>query len=96
MQHSNVGGGYPRTGLSNVALEWMLKRAKDKGLVFIQDDVSAVDAHANVQGKLYDSRDGFAVYYRYEPRDIEKICISQRTGQPYIAAGNIKIHNTVI
>ena len=94
--HSNVGGGYPRAGLSGVALEWMIKRATDKGLIFIADDVNSINARANVQGKLYDSRDGFAVYYRYEPRDIEKICISQRTGQPYIAAGNIKIHNTVI
>jgi len=94
--HSNVGGGYPRTGLSNVALEWMLKQATEKGLVFIQDDTSAVDAHANVQGKLYDSRDGLGVYYRYQPRNIEQLCISQRTGKPKIAAGKIKIHNTAI
>lgn len=31
--HSNVGGGYPDSGLSDVALEWMLKRASECGLV---------------------------------------------------------------
>lgn len=94
--HSNVGGGYPRSGLSNVALEWILEQAAEKGLVFIKDDVGAIEAHANVQGKLYDSRDGFGLYYRYEPRNIEQLCISQTTGQPKIEAGEIKIHNSVI
>jgi len=94
--HSNVGGGYPRTGLSSVALEWMYKHAADKGLIFIADDVNSTRTHANVHGKLYDSRDGLAVYYRYEPRDIEKFCISKSTGQPKIETGKIKIHNTVI
>ncbi len=31
--HSNVGGGYPDSGLSDVALEWMLKRASECGLM---------------------------------------------------------------
>jgi len=30
--HSNVGGGYPDSGLSDVAMEWMLKRACECGL----------------------------------------------------------------
>jgi len=94
--HSNIGGGYPRAGLSSVALEWMYKHAADKGLIFIADDVNSTRTHANVHGKLYDSRDGFAVYYRYEPRNIEKLCLGQKTHQPKIEVGKIKIHNTVI
>lgn len=94
--HSNVGGGYPRSGLSNVALQWMMTKARAKGLVLITDDVSSIDAHANGQGKLYDSRDGLGIYYRYEPRNITQLCISQRTGKPKIEPGKIKIHNSVI
>lgn len=30
--HSNVGGGYPNTGLSDCALEWMVGRAQNHGL----------------------------------------------------------------
>jgi len=30
--HSNVGGGYPNTGLSDCALEWMVDRAQNHGL----------------------------------------------------------------
>ncbi len=94
--HSNVGGGYPRSGLSDVALEWIFKKAAGKDLIFIKDDSDAVEVHANVQGKLYDSRDGFAVYYRYEPRYIEQLCIGDTPEQPKIAIGKIKIHNTVV
>lgn len=30
--HSNVGGGYENTGLSDCALEWMAEKAKHRGL----------------------------------------------------------------
>lgn len=30
--HSNVGGGYPQTGLSDIALEWIVDKALDCGL----------------------------------------------------------------
>jgi len=32
--HSNVGGGYPVTGLSDSALKWMVEKAKQCGLAF--------------------------------------------------------------
>lgn len=32
--HSNIGGGYPVTGLSNAALKWMVEKAKQCGLAF--------------------------------------------------------------
>ena len=32
--HSNVGGGYANSGLSDIALGWMIERAKRHGLVF--------------------------------------------------------------
>ena len=32
--HADVGGGYPETGLSDIALSWMMRKAKSRGLVF--------------------------------------------------------------
>lgn len=32
--HSNVGGGYPDTGLSDIALNWLAGRAAEHGLLF--------------------------------------------------------------
>lgn len=32
--HSNVGGGYPNEGLSNIALRWIMQKADDIGMAF--------------------------------------------------------------
>ena len=72
--HSNVGGGYPRTGLSDVALQWMLTKAQAHGLVLYRDQITAIEDSANTYDKLYDSRDGFAMYYRYGPRNLVELC----------------------
>jgi uncharacterized protein (DUF2235 family) len=68
--HSNVGGGYPQQGMSLVALDWMMSKAKAQGLEFHE----RYDGRMNVHDRLYDSRRGLAVYYRYRPRDIAGIC----------------------
>ncbi len=92
--HSSVGGGYPRAGLSNVALDWMMERAGEiSGLVFKADVRGAVREDANVFGKLYDSRDGLAVYYRYAPRDIDGLC-KDRNGKRRLESA-IEIHESV-
>jgi uncharacterized protein (DUF2235 family) len=39
--HSDVGGGYDRRGLSNIALQWMIYRAAAHGLQFRADRVKA-------------------------------------------------------
>ena len=36
--HSNVGGGYPKQGLSLVTLDWMMERAEEQGLKFIESE----------------------------------------------------------
>jgi uncharacterized protein (DUF2235 family) len=71
--HANVGGGYPKQGMSLVALNWMMTQAEDCGLRFIESDRESIRAHWDVNDKLYDSRAGLAVYYRWDPRDIAKI-----------------------
>ena len=72
--HSNVGGGYPKQGMSLVALAWMLRRAEQAELRFVAADRAHYWDHQNVHDKLYDSRAGLTAYYRYKPRDIGKIC----------------------
>lgn len=72
--HSNVGGGYGRSGLANVSLEWMMERADETHLAFVRGAVERAHDEANAHGRLFDSRDGFAVFYRYHPRNIEQLC----------------------
>jgi uncharacterized protein (DUF2235 family) len=52
--HSNVGGGYPDCGLSDVAFLWMMERAASCGLAFDEKFVQAA-IRAAVDGELYDS-----------------------------------------
>ncbi len=92
--HSNVGGGYPRAGMSMVALDWMMERATDRGVRLNKDVHDEVRASANVDGRLYDSRSGAAIYYRYGPRDIEDLC-KDSEGNKKIK-GPVKIHDSVI
>jgi uncharacterized protein (DUF2235 family) len=68
--HSNVGGGYPKQGMSLVALEWMLYQARDAGLTIQPLDLEMIAGHASVDDKLYDPRAGLGIFYRWKPRNI--------------------------
>jgi len=82
--HSNVGGGYPKQGVSLVTLDWMLQKAHEKGgLRVLADDRTSCREHANVDDKLYDSRAGLGVFYRWLPRDMERLCTDKNV-QPLI------------
>jgi len=72
--HSNVGGGYPRQGMSLVALDWMMSRAEQHGLRFVPAERLRYRYHADVDDKLYDSRAGLGVFYRWQPRDVQRLC----------------------
>jgi uncharacterized protein (DUF2235 family) len=79
--HSNVGGGYPKQGMSLVALDWMMQKAEeaelrvaDDGLRILEEDRRYCREHANVDDKLYDPRAGLGIFYRWKPRDIGRIC----------------------
>ncbi|HEY8693279.1 MAG TPA: DUF2235 domain-containing protein [Chloroflexota bacterium] len=54
--HTNVGGGYRDSGLSDLALQWMIAKAEICGLA-----VEGIDAYPNPLGKL---RDSMTWYYR--------------------------------
>jgi hypothetical protein len=72
--HSNVGGGYPRQGMSLTALDWMMNRAEANGLRFHPDVRAAYHGAADVNDKRYDSRAGLGIFYRWTPRDIQALC----------------------
>jgi hypothetical protein len=87
--HSNVGGGYPKQGMSLVALEWMMRKAArigedGKGLRLLGTDQALYDDHANVDDKLYDPRSGLGIFYRWKVRDIAGICRMYHVRQPAV------------
>nr|VFK56478.1 MAG: Uncharacterized protein, PA2063/DUF2235 family [Candidatus Kentron sp. TUN]VFK62795.1 MAG: Uncharacterized protein, PA2063/DUF2235 family [Candidatus Kentron sp. TUN] len=71
--HSNIGGGYAKDQLAHVPLNWMLDRAKKCGLGIIKDSWKGFRSQADSHGRMYDSRSGLAIYYRYHPRNIAKL-----------------------
>ncbi|MFK5912853.1 MAG: DUF2235 domain-containing protein [Woeseiaceae bacterium] len=86
--HSNVGGGYERQGMANVTLYWMMLRAIEHGMTLKPGVLNAAHENSNIHGRLYNSRDGLAVYYRYHPRNIKQLCEGK-------LKGDIKIHSSV-
>jgi uncharacterized protein (DUF2235 family) len=87
--HSNVGGGYPKQGMSLVTLDWMLRRAMVLAKLRVQPlDLEIFHGHSSVDDKLYDPRAGTGVFYRWAPRDIAKLCAESST-QP-------KVHLSVV
>jgi uncharacterized protein (DUF2235 family) len=60
--HSNVGGSYPDTGLSDISLLWMVDKAESCGLVIDRKCLVAVNKpQPNPLGKLYNSQ---TVWYK--------------------------------
>ncbi|MBF0162178.1 MAG: DUF2235 domain-containing protein [Magnetococcales bacterium] len=96
--HSDVGGGYPRAGLSHVAMHWMMVWAERHGLRFKDGAMDAFADPANVQDTLHNPRDGGAMLFRYGARDIEALCYGPGTKKrtPKMASGQIKIHESVL
>ena len=56
--HSDVGGGYLEEQASDVALMWMIEKAKARGLAFREDFLADANwFHPDAEGKLHDSFD---------------------------------------
>ena len=53
--HSNVGGGNPKDSLSLVPLLWMMRRASDCGLRFVESRWAEYREAADPHGRLYNS-----------------------------------------
>lgn len=64
--HSNVGGGYPDEGLSDIALKWITEKASETGLAYdaakLKDEIKG-----DPKGRLYKSNSGiFALLPTFE------------------------------
>jgi uncharacterized protein (DUF2235 family) len=101
--HSNVGGGYPEDNLAYVTLAWMIDELKaaggGAGLIFNDHDPAAFHKGAEPLGKLYNSRRGAAVYYRYKPRNIDELCNQESdrsSGQNRVSIKHPLIHHSVL
>lgn len=77
--HANVGGGYPDDRLAHIPLCWMIGEAAEQGLQFKKDLVADYWDYASEAGRIYDSRSGISVFYRYHPRDAQDLM--ERDGQ---------------
>jgi uncharacterized protein (DUF2235 family) len=80
--HSNVGGGYPKQGMSLVTLDWIMQKARERDLRILSDDRKYYWEHGSADDKLYDSRAGLGVFYRWKPRDMQKLCDQQNAAMP--------------
>ena len=69
--HSDVGGGYAETGLSDGALRWMIEESDSLGLNFNQWMVDAI--RPDPSGVMHDSFSGMFKALRSRPRAIPAI-----------------------
>lgn len=97
--HSDVGGGYPDDGTAHTPLVWMAREAARCGLRFrpaLCDGDDPVPREWRDRAvptmPLHDSRRGLGVYYRYNPRPVEKLC---RDAHADVYIARPKIHESV-
>lgn len=69
--HCDVGGGYPETGLSDGALQWMMEEARALGLG-LRDEMAA-QLRPDPRGVLHDSRNGLFKLLRAQPRSFPEL-----------------------
>lgn len=71
--HTDVGGGYSEQDLSDITLKWMVREAKEKGLVIFERSkaykrMSA--STADVEGIMHDEQQGFVgKFFRRKQRE---------------------------
>jgi len=76
--HSNIGGGYRETGLSDIAFSWMVNKAKAVGLGFEEDFLSRYVTPNPYTGKLYNS---LSFPFNIAPKAIREIRLDDQTKQ---------------
>lgn len=88
--HSNVGGGYPKQGISYEALDWMLDEIALCGgtLKFESEFAKSADLKADLFDKMYDSRSGATAYYRPKIRNVGQFCADS-------GLGAVNVHGSV-
>ena len=84
--HADVGGGYPRTGLADITLAWMVERARRCGLAF--DSAPELDVDEALGDTLHNSRKGFYKLLSPAPRALGQV----PTGRESVASTAVQRH----
>ncbi len=74
--HADVGGGYANTGLSDIALKWMIDEAEAKGLDF--NSAMLEQINPDIHGILHDSNNGVFKLLKSQPRNAPKVIKSNK------------------
>lgn len=83
--HSDVGGGYSRSGLSDLAYDWMKEKAAGCGLEF-DDEYISQKIHEDYLTEPHISKRGIYKYLRSRNREIGNISRSTEKVHPGIEA----------
>lgn len=81
--HSDIGGGYAESSLSDISLQWMLEKAKSCNLNF-----DNIEIHPDCLGYIHESRNGM---YKLKCEYFREIDLPTKKG-----VTNEKIHPSVI
>lgn len=65
--HSNIGGSYDDAGLSDLSLDWMIRRVREHTSLAFNDDYIQKNIKGNHQGTLYESRTALYAFSRLFP-----------------------------
>ncbi len=68
--HSDIGGGYPERDLSDIALQWMINKARKQGLQFKPGYENSIKP--DPYGYLHNAREGINMLYFKKLREISK------------------------
>lgn len=69
--HSDVGGGYVQTGLSDGALQWMIDESAKCGLAFNPQKISQIKP--NFQDVLHNTYTGYLKFLGSQPRSVPPV-----------------------
>jgi uncharacterized protein (DUF2235 family) len=74
--HSDVGGGYKNSGLSDIAFMWMKEKAEDCGLEFSTEYIKK-NINPNKKEKIHDSKTGLFKKFEDHIRPIGKLGVNE-------------------
>ena len=69
--HSDIGGGYAESALSDITLDWMMNRARDAGLELDAEAMAAHPLSPDPAGVIHHSKTGFYKFTRGIDRAID-------------------------
>lgn len=91
--HTDVGGGYKETGLSDITLEWMVEKARSHGLHIYPEHRVKLSPDPN--GTMHDSRGGTLTrFYRRKVRSWKSDAHGRPLLHPSVRQRTMNRHNT--